>query len=238
MKNNGKILVELQETMGSDVSICNAAWTSTYDKEKRDSKATDPERISELVPRLIRDGHSVPMESVVLRFWMRIPIMIDRQIVTHRICSHNGLSGRYRTMPDDWYSFPEDVIAIGNKINTWDYKYGNALQEHYDIICNDANELYRDNLSILKAAEKQGEITNVEFKRVREVLRGMLPVGGMTERTTIMNLRSFANFQKLRNSSHAQLEIQEVAKLMLEEVKKNNVAPIAIKTLEEMEWKV
>ena len=32
-------------------------------------------------------------------------------------------------------------------------------------------------------------------------------------------LRSFANFQKLRNSEHAQLEIREIAGIMLELVK-------------------
>ena len=35
----------------------------------------------------------------------------------------------------------------------------------------------------------------------------------------MMNMRSFANFQKLRNSEHAQLEIRDIAVKMLELVK-------------------
>ena len=58
----------------------------------------------------------------------------------------------------------------------------------------------------------------------------------MTERVTIMNLRSFTNYQKLRNSEHAQPEIQEVAKLMLEQVKLHKVSPIAIEFLEKNGW--
>ena len=35
----------------------------------------------------------------------------------------------------------------------------------------------------------------------------------------MFNMRSFANFQKLRNSEHAQVEIREIAREMLELVK-------------------
>ena len=41
-----QIKVELQETMGSDLSIANAAWTSTYDKDKREIKYSDKDKIS------------------------------------------------------------------------------------------------------------------------------------------------------------------------------------------------
>ena len=110
---SAKIEVELQEFMGSDESIANAAWTSTYDKKKREDRYDDPEKVAALVPRLIREGHSTPIESVILRFWIRHPIFNDRQHMTHRIASHNGLSARYRTMPGDWFSVPADVRATG-----------------------------------------------------------------------------------------------------------------------------
>jgi thymidylate synthase (FAD) len=235
--NTGKILVELQEWMGSDVSIANAAWTSTYDKQKREDKYDDKEKVEKLVERLIIDGHGTPVESVIFRFWIRMPIFTDRQHMTHRIASHNGLSGRYRTMPLDWYSLPDDVVEILNKssdANDW----GKYFKNVFDDICELATETYKRELDSLKEAEKNGKITNVEFKRAREILRGMLPTAGMVERTTIMNLRSFANYQRLRNSDHAQPEIRLVAQKMLEEVKKANVAPVAIRTLENVGWRI
>lgn len=226
-----QIKVELQETMGSDLSIANAAWTSTYSKDKREKKYLDPDKINKLVRQLILDGHGTPIESVVFRFWIQMPIFVDRQHMTHRIASHNGLSGRYRTMPDEYYHCPEDVIDILHKCNSTN------LSIKYEHISQLAYEYYNSAIASLKEAEKNNKISNEEFKRAREIMRGQLPVNGITERTSIMNLRSFANYQKQRNSSYAQPEIKKVAQLMLEEVKKANVCPVAIQTLEEINWK-
>lgn len=227
---SNQILVELQETMGSDISIANAAWTSTYDKDKRENKYSDKEKIEQLVKRLILDKHGTPIESVVFRFWIRMPIFTDRQHMTHRVASHNGLSGRYRTMPDDFFTMPIDVEDILKRAQSYNFVH------KYNKICEDAYISYSDSIKQLKQAEKDNLISNEEFKRAREILRGQLPTSGMTERTTIMNLRSFANYQKQRNSPHAQAEIRLVAQLMLEEVEKSNVCPIAISTLKEIGW--
>jgi thymidylate synthase (FAD) len=216
--------------MGSDLSIANAAWTSTYDKNKREEKYLDTDKIESLVKRLILDKHGTPVESVVFRFWIRMPIFVDRQHMTHRVASHNGLSGRYRTMPEDFYEIPSDVNEILNKCGS------QYIAKDYSDVCLNANSSYRNAINELKKCEKNGIITNEEFKRAREILRGQLPVAGMTERTTIMNLRSFANYQKQRNSSYAQPEIKMVAQLMLEEVEKSNVCPVAIKVLKEINW--
>lgn len=230
---NNTIVVELQEFMGSDASIANAAWTSTYDKEKREDRYDDPEKIENIVTKLIMEKHGTPIESVIFRFWIRMPIFTDRQHMTHRIASHNGLSGRYRTMPLDWFPIPKDVNEILDK-----NIIGEEIKFKYEDSCKASTDNYKFSVDALKNAEKNGQITNQEFKRVREILRGQLPTAGMIERTTIMNLRSFANYQKQRNSNHAQPEIREVAKLMLTEIKNANIAPIAIKTLEKLEWNI
>lgn len=234
-----QILVELQEFMGSDLSIANAAWTSTYDKDRREDKYDDPEKVANIVRRLIKDGHGTPIESVILRFWIRMPIFTDRQHMTHRIASHNGLSGRYRTMPDDFFSLPDDVVEVFSKAAPdWNGTYGAQAKSEYDQMCKMATDGYKHQIGVLKAAEAKGLISNKEFKRAREVVRGQLPTAGMVERTTIMNLRSFANYQYQRNSDHAQPEIKLVAQLMLAEVKKAGIAPAAIATLEELGWNI
>lgn len=229
-----QIKVELQESMGTDRSIAEAAWTSslTYQgKEKR----TD-EDVKRVVQMLANDKHSTPFESVVMRFWIKMPIQTDRQHMTHRIGSHNGMSGRYRTMPDEFMRMPNDVqdiiVRMMSDVDTTD------LLADYVELCTNANRWYRQLLEDTKYAEKHGYITNPEYKRVREFCRGVLPQNNMTERITIFNLRSFANYQKLRNNPHAQPEIQEVARLMLEEVKKQNIAPVAIEWLEKNGWNI
>ncbi len=232
---NGKIEVELQNSMGSDFSIANAAWNSTFDKSKRDARYDDKQKIEELVRRMAKEGHSVPFESVILQFWIRMPIFTDRQHITHRIASHSGLSGRYRTMPTDWYSAPDDVLEIASKLKP---DLGVVLKQHFDIVCARSQEFYQSWLADFKEAEKAGKISNQEYKRAREVLRGVLPVAGMTERTSIMNLRSFANFIRLRRSEHAQKEIYEVADKMLNLVKEVNICPVAIEALESVGWRI
>lgn len=221
------ILVELQNTMGSDREIAESAWTSSYNKERREIKSDLD--VANIVPKLIKDGHGTPVESVIFRFWIRMPIFTDRQHMTHRMASHNGLSGRYRTMPDDYYGIPDDVQLILDKANM----YGG-----YDNHCQWCIDWYIEQIKILKRNEVDKVITNAEFKRAREILRGVLPQSNMVERTTIMNLRSFANYMKQRSSDHAQPEIKEVARLMLKAVEESNVAPIAIATLKEIGWKI
>lgn len=237
-----QIQVELQGSFGSDRVIAESAWTSSTTYQGK-QKRTD-EDVERVVRMLIQQKHSVPIESVVFRFWMRVPIQTDRQIVTHRVashCSNSGMSGRYRTMPSEYLDMPEDVEGIIQKFKCI---YDNELKTEIDLFeqyynaCESVNELYKQSIKSAKEAEKSGLISNQEYKRFREFYRGILPQNNMTERVTIMNLRSFANFQKLRNSEYAQPEIRHVAQLMLDEVKKSGVCPIALDELEKNGWNI
>jgi flavin-dependent thymidylate synthase len=227
-----QIKVELLDFFGTDRSICESAWVSTYDRYKATTK-TDQD-VENLVKRLAQDGHGVPFESVVLRFWIRMPIATDRQFQTHRLQSSNGLSGRYRTVPSEYLNMQQDVVDIMDRFMDEYSKYN--YEDEYNMICEQANWFYKDLIKQAKQAETEQKITNKEYKRLREFFRGMLPQHNMTERMSTMNLRSFANFQKLRNSPNAQEEIQEVSRLMLQEVKNKNVSPLAISELEKLKW--
>jgi flavin-dependent thymidylate synthase len=240
--NNTQIQVELQETMGGDFSVANAAWSSTYDKDKREAKYDEPDKIRMVIEKGIFGGkhvHTVPLEAAQFRFWYRWPIMIDRQHVTHRIMSHNGLSGRYRTMPTDYFAIPEDVIIILNKVDDWSGTYDNLdpfLRELYISSCEMSINNYKVSIQNLKKALQDKWITNEEYKRAREIIRGQLPLSTMVERTSIMNLNSFSNYIRLRMSSEAQPEIQQVARMMLEQVEKSNICPITLACLKQREW--
>lgn len=225
-----QIKVELQSFMGDDKSIADSAWTSSLDYQKK--KTRTPEDVKRVVKMLAENKHSTPFESVVFRFWIKMPISTDRQFMTHRLQSASGMSGRYRTMPNEFQEAPDDVKEIMNKVQKLD------MIKEYNTICEHANWFYNDMLSDLKVDEKDGKITNNEYKRLREFFRGVLPQNNMTERVSIMNLRAFANFIKLRLSPHAQPEIREVARQMLEAVKKSNVCPTAIEELEKNGWAI
>jgi flavin-dependent thymidylate synthase len=225
------IKVELQEWMGSDRKIAEAAWTSSFDLEKKLARNDDD--VKRVVNLLADSKHSVPFESVIFRFWIKLPIQIDRQHMTHRIGSHSGMSGRYRTMPSEFQEVPNDIKAILTKhAHYYDYV------EEYNERCEKANTSYNLMVSELKQSENAGRISNKEMKRAREFFRGMLPQNNMTERVTVMNLRSFANYYKLRSKPDAQPEIQHISNLMLEQVRQKNICPIAIEALEKNSWAI
>ncbi len=233
-----QIKVELQSVFGNDREIANSAWTSSLTLQSKQKRSD--EDVKKIVTMLAEQKHSTPFESVIFKFWIKLNIVTDRQLMTHRIASHNGMSGRYRTMPSEYLEVPQDVESIVQKLQGLTYPNPTntafQLEGEYYRICEEANNFYSCAMTALKLREKDGSISNKEYKRLREFFRGVLPQNNMTERVTIMNLRSFANFQRLRNSEHAQPEIQQVAKLMLEEVKKSNVCPIAIECLEKNGW--
>ena len=226
-----KIEVELQDTMGSDRAIAEAAWTSSKDNQNRlDRPEADVARV---VNMLADYKHSVPFESVIFRFWIRMPIAIDRQFMTHRIASHSGMSGRYRTMPSDFYDIPQDVFDILTNVPN-----GSKRIEEYKSLCSASNIWYQEAVTKLRTDRDNGLINGLEFKRVREFFRGVLPQHNMTERVTIMNLRSWSNFYKLRSKNDAQPEIQEVARQMREQIIAANVCPIALEALERNSWSI
>lgn len=225
-----QIKVELQGVFANDRTIAESAWTSSTLNGKKSLRTDDD--VTRIVNMLADSGHSTPFESVVFRFWIKMPISADRQFMTHRLQSANGLSGRYRTMPADWQDVPQDVRDILVKLDS------DVLCMEYERYCQEANEWYQKALTYFKRFEKLGDISNSEYKRLREFFRGVLPQNNMTERTTTMNLRSFANFIRLRNSEHAQPEIRQVAKLMLEAVEQSNSCPVAIAALKRNEWRI
>lgn len=227
------IKVELQEWMGSDLSIAQAAWTSSLSLDQKQKRTeTDVQR---LVNFLAEHKHGTPFESVVFRFWIKAPIYTDRQLQTYRISSQNAASGRYKTMPNEWLKLPDDVTSILEKLP---HLQGFVMERKYGSLCHEANEFYQESLKTLKESEKNKLISNEEYKRVREVFRGVLPLSNLTERVIIFNLRSLVNFIKQRDSEHAQPEIREVAKQMLALVKEKNVCPIAIEALQKQGWNI
>jgi thymidylate synthase ThyX len=139
-------------------------------------------------------------------------------------------------MPMDYLRVPEDVDEILKKANP----HNNYIPFEflYRKSCDEAVKNYGITMDGLKAARKSGHITPDEFKRAREIVRGQLPTAGMTERTTIMNLGSFANYQRKRNSAHVQPEIAQVADMMLEQVEAANVCPITIALLKARKWRL
>jgi thymidylate synthase (FAD) len=85
------------------------------------------------------------------------------------------------------------------------------LQQDLIDFTNEANEYYHKFLEIL--TPKLGR------KRAKESARFFKTFNSQITMDVMFNWRSFAHFQGLRNSEHAQVEVRELAQQMLDLVK-------------------
>ena len=196
MKNQ----VELLGYYGNDTIHACSAWTSTS-RELTDEKI---ERIPKLLKMLASEGHHTPFEKSSLHFLVTIDQATHIHLIKHRIgVSVNGESARYKELKEDKFYLHED----------WDNE-GTILKHWYDMLesySKETNNLYHKCLEDLTPI--------LGRKRAKESARFFKTFNSQITMDVMFNWRSFAHFLQLRNSEHAQVEVREVAKQMLELVK-------------------
>jgi thymidylate synthase (FAD) len=202
MKNN----VELLGFYGSDEIIACSAWTSTSRNLTEDKKL----RIPNLIDMLWREGHHTPFEKGTVHFLVDCDIASHIHLLKHRIGSINAESARYKELKEDKYYIPEDWNNLN--INTLPDTLEGAdprldWAKLLEIYTNLGNTYYH---ACLKSLEPI-----LGRKRAKESARFFKTYNSQIQADVMFNMRSFANFQKLRNSDHAQKEIREIAKQML-----------------------
>ena len=215
--------VELLGYYGSDEIIACSAWTST----SRDLTDDKRERIGKLINMLWSNGHETPFEKGVVHFLVDTDIASHIHLLKHRISSLNAESARYKELKEDKYFLPEDWSDVKVSQNVG-FDATEFTPDGYD---NSFYYAYEDSkwIDVLEEYTKQGNmlyhqcIADLEpvlgRKRAKESARFFKTYNSQIQADVMFNMRSFANFQKLRNSEHAQLEIQEIASKMLELVR-------------------
>ena len=196
MKNK----VELLGYYGSDETIACSAWTST----SRDLTDDKRSRVGKLINMLWRDGHETPFEKCVVHFLVDTEIASHIHLLKHRISSLNAESARYKELKEDKYYLPEDwIIAYGQTRLHGGTDWAEKLEEYTKL----GNDLYHRCIADLEPV--------LGRKRAKESARFFKTYNSQIQADIMFNMRSFANFQKLRNSEHAQVEIREIAQEML-----------------------
>lgn len=102
--------VELQDVMGTDLDIVNAARTSFLG----DSKGQEADK--RLLFFLYRNKHMSPFEMAIMKFKIRAPLVTFWQLVRHRTASINMQSGRYTVFQEDAFYIPE-VLRLQSSSN-------------------------------------------------------------------------------------------------------------------------
>lgn len=187
--------VELIGYYGSDEIIACSAWTST----SRDLTEEKRERVEGLINMLWSNGHETPFEKGIVHFLVNTDIATHVHLLKHRISSINAESARYKELKEDKYYIPSD----------WPIEWVEKLENY----TSQGLKLYHQ--SIDELTKQYG----MERKRVKETARYFRGYNTQIEADIMFNMRSFANFLKLRDSEHAQKEIREVAQQMSQAVK-------------------
>lgn len=202
--------VELIGWYGSDEIVACSAWTST-DRELTPEKKG---RIPQLIKKLWEDGHETPFEKIQFHFLVNTDIATHIHLLKHRISSLNAESARYKELKEDKFYLPEDWLGID--VSNFESKdvsiisnksWIEVLEKYTDV----GNQLYHQCLKDLTPV--------LGRKRAKESARYFKTYNSQITADVMFNGRSFMNFQKLRNSEHAQKEVQELSQKMLELIK-------------------
>ena len=196
--------VGLVDTMGDDDAVVQAARVS-YGSG---TKTVNTDR--NLIRYLLRHRHSTPFEMCEVKFHIKLPIFVMRQLIRHRTASVNEYSGRYSVMSDNFYVPEQKDIKKQSTTNAqgrgeeFSKEAKERTQQWMEKIHNQAHDTYE---SFLKE------------DMARETARAVLPVSNYTEAYWKCNIKNFLHMIHLRADPHAQWEIQEYAKTMYDLVK-------------------
>jgi thymidylate synthase (FAD) len=188
--------IELQDIMGDDLAIVNAARVSYQGASK------GPEKDKKLLFYLLRNRHTTPFEQVEFKFRVKAPVLVWWQWSRHRTWNFNAQSGRYTAFEENDFYIPstwrtqaqsDKQMSDGELEASEGAELTTALLEHYE-----------RSFALYQAALNRGV--------ARELARIFLPGFSLyytwVAKTDAHNLM---HFMDLRMGLHAQNEIRAYA---------------------------
>lgn len=149
---------------------------------------------------LLANKHMTPFESIEVWLEMKLPIFVARQFVRHRTATLNEVSGRYVTLPAEWY-IPE---VVGGKAK--DKKQG---QE--DNLSELEQNLFRGTLNAHCENGYAKYLVAMERGVAAEHARMFLSLNHYTHWLWKQDLRNLMHMLSLRQHGHAQIEARNYA---------------------------
>jgi thymidylate synthase (FAD) len=208
--------VVLVDYMGNDAAIVQAARVSygKGTKTVRDDRG--------LIRYLMRHRHTTPFEMVEVKFLIRLPIFVARQMIRHRTTSVNEYSARFSIVPDEYEIPPESEVRLQSLRNR---------QGRGDPLPPEIVERFRTDLERISKESYAAYTRALEAGVARETARLLLPVAYYTQWYWKCNLWNMFHFLSLRLDPHAQEEIRLYAAEMAKITRL--VAPVAYEAFEE-----
>ena len=202
--------VRVMDYMGNDSSITQAARISYGEGTKQLTQDQG------LINYLLRNNHTTPFEMCEIKLHIKMPIFIARQWVRHRMAHINEYSARYSILSSDFYAPAVEHICGQSKSNKQCRDYASQhkeAQKTRELIIQQSQDAYRTYMELIEPEEDS------EDGIARELARTVLPVNFYTEMYWKIDLHNLMHFIALRNHPHAQFEIREYARILLDIVK-------------------
>lgn len=184
---------------GTDLDPANSARMSFG---QTDSGRTEQQDLR-LADYLYRNRHTTPFEMVELWFEMKLPIFLARQFVRHRTATINEISGRYVTLPSEWY-IPEKVGAHADDVK----------QGQVDTLPEADQQWYQQTLDRQCAASYDHYMEAIHRGVAHEHARLLLHLNHYTRWLWKQDLHNLMHFLRLRSEVHAQVEARAYAQAM------------------------
>ena len=198
--------VTLIDSMGSDLTVVNAARVSFNKKSEWGSdnelKATD----GVLISYLARHKHMSPFGHCFATFHVKAPVFVARQLVKHKFLRWNEVSRRY---VDEEPEFYVPTVWRGRSADKKQGSDGEAKSQYFPNIY--AQEVSDKALGDYKKMLMQGVTP--------EQARMILPQSMMTEWYWSGSLDAWSDMCKLRSAEDSQEETRKVAKLISDELR-------------------
>lgn len=194
-----------QDFDANDVDPANSARMSFESMDMDRPESMD----LKLAEYLMKNLHTTPFEMIEVWIEMKLPIFVARQFVRHRTVSINEMSGRYVTLPAEWY-IPE---VVGGKAP-------NVKQGQVDNLDDATQRQFKQALNF-HCSQGYDQYTFAISKGIApEHARMLLSLNHYTHWLWKQDLHNLMHFLSLRTDSHAQVEAQAYARAIVELLKK------------------
>ncbi len=193
--------IELQDLMGDDLAIVNAARVSYMGESK------GGDRDKKLLFYLLQHRHTSPFEQVEFKFRVRAPLVTWWQWVRHRTWSVNAQSGRYTPFAENDFYVPE--VWRRQSEDNKQASQGELTGPDADALTAKLEAHYAQAFALYEEALQAGV--------ARELARMFLP-GFAVYYTWVLKVdaHNLMHFLRLRMAPDAQYEIRVYAQALYE----------------------
>ena len=209
-----KGFVEVVDSLGNDLTVVNSARVS-FGKRKETFDKSD----ERLVRYLAKYKHYSPFRHLQVQFHIKAPEFVMRQWYKHVVGiettsnsstkdhAWNEISGRY-VQVEDYY-----------EPSVWRKQSDDNKQASEGVLDDLQQRRMDDAYNDLMRKVRMTYDKMVKAGMAKEQARIILPLNQYTEVYWTASFQAVMNFIELRNEKTSQIEIQEYAKVMLEQMK-------------------